>query len=109
MSNHPRPAPSAAHLALADRLLAVEDEGGPRDGRRPSRLPAAAEIGALAEDLITVLFPEVGRAGPAVGPGDLRGAVAGALAALEPHLDAAIFSGIHRRCRSDEDQCRERA
>jgi serine O-acetyltransferase len=111
MSTHPRPGaapPPGPHLALADQLLAVQDEATPR--RVPSRLPLASEIGALAEDLLTVLFPEVGRAGPVGGgPGDLRDAIAAALDALEPHLETAVFAGIHRQCRTEEDKCRERA
>jgi serine O-acetyltransferase len=100
--------PAASHLALADRLLEVQDPQAARTA--PERLPLASEIGALAEDLLTVLFPEVGRAAPANGgPGDLREAIAAALAALEPHLEAAVFAGIHRRCSSEEDKCRERA
>src|SRR2546423_11293988 len=103
-----KPAPGAAHLALADRLLEVQDAQAART--TPERLPLASEIGALAEDLLTVLFPEVGRAAPVNGaPGDLRDAIAAALAAFEPHLEAAVFAGIHRRCRSEEDKCRERA
>jgi serine O-acetyltransferase len=108
MSTQSAPAPGPLHLALADRLLEVTEDGGAR--LVPSRLPMASEIGALADDLLTVLFPEVGRAGSLPGgAGDLREPVAVALAGLEPHLEAAVFAGIHRRCRHEEDQCRERA
>jgi serine O-acetyltransferase len=107
MPNHPSVTPPLDQLALADRLLALPAQA---DGRRapPSRLPSAGEIGALAEDLLAVLFPEVGRTG-APGGTDLRQSVAAALAILEPHLEMAVFSGIHRGCRSDVDACRERS
>jgi serine O-acetyltransferase len=107
MRNHPTALPSPAELALADRILAVPDGAGAARGA-PSRLPSASEIGALAEDLLAVLFPEVGRTGAAAG-GDLRLAIAAALATLAPHLESAVFAGIHRQCRSEEDQCRERS
>jgi serine O-acetyltransferase len=95
-------------LELADRLLALPAQA---DGRRapPSRLPSAGEIGALAEDLLAVLFPEVGRTSSPPGTSDLREGLAAALTGLEPELEAVIFAGIHRRCRSDADACRERA
>jgi len=108
MSTSARPVPGGQHLALADRLLEVQDGQAARTV--PERLPLASEIGALVEDLLTVLFPEVGRAAPAAGStGNLREAIAAALAALDPHLEMAVFAGIHRRCRNEEDKCRERA
>jgi serine O-acetyltransferase len=104
----PASASTLAHLTLADRLLAVQEAQGARTA--PERLPLASEIAALVEDLLTVLFPEVGRAAPPPGgSGDLREAIAAALADLQPRLEAAVFAGIHRRCRSEEDKCRERA
>jgi serine O-acetyltransferase len=108
MSTSPKQAVETAYLTLADRLLDVQD--GQQRRSAPERLPLASEVGALVEDLLTVLFPEVGRAAPLPGgAGDLREGIASALAGLEPHLDAAVFAGIHRRCRSEEDKCRERA
>jgi serine O-acetyltransferase len=108
MSTSATPAPGAHHLTLADQLLQVQDAQAGRTV--PERLPLASEIGALVEDLLTVLFPEVGRAAPAAGGSeDLRQGIAAALAALEPHLEMAVFAGIHRRCRNEEDKCRERA
>jgi serine O-acetyltransferase len=107
MSTTSIPAPGATHFALADRLLAVRDG---QDRSVPERLPRTSEIDALADDLQTVLFPEVGRAAPvAGGNGDQREAIAAILAGLEPRLNAAVFAGMHRRCRNDEDKCRERA
>jgi serine O-acetyltransferase len=107
MPTHSPPEPGDPHFALADRLLAVQDPQGPRPA--PERLPLQGEIASLVEDLLTVLFPEVRRVGPANGAGDQRVAIAAALAAFEPHLEVAVYAGIHRRCRSEEDKCRERA
>jgi serine O-acetyltransferase len=93
--------PTPGHLGLADRLLAVP---GAPDARQ-ERLPSAADIAALAEDLLTVLFPEVGHAN---GAGDLRESLAAVLSDLETRLSEAVFAGIHRRCRGI-DSCREHA
>jgi serine O-acetyltransferase len=104
MATSSRPVPIPP-FALADRLLAVHD---PQLSRPvPERLPLQSEIAGLVEDLLTVLFPEVRRVAGVTG--DERENLAFALAALEPHLEAAVFAGIHRRCRSEEDKCRERA
>jgi serine O-acetyltransferase len=95
--------PQPGHLALAEKLLEVQDEAGQRAGQE--RLPAFADIAALAEDFLTVLFPEVGHAGSS----DLRASLAGVLSDLEGRLDEAVFAGIHRRCRAASDKCREHA
>jgi len=100
------PGPGASHLDLADRLLGIGAHG--QAPRSPERLPLASEVAPMVDDLLTVLFPEVGRAVPG-GQGDLRQAIAGVLGGLAPRLDAAVFAGIHRRCRTEEDKCREQA
>jgi serine O-acetyltransferase len=104
-------ATSPEHGALAERLLDVQDEA---IGRRlvPSLLPSVAQIADLAEDFLTVLFHEVGRAGAVPqDPVALRDHLADALAALAPRLEQAVFQGIHRQCADPkkEDDCRQRA
>jgi serine O-acetyltransferase len=112
MARHPRTVRDATteHGALADQLLGVQDEA---IGRRlaPSLLPSIAQIADLAEDFLTVLFHEVGRAGAVPqDPVALRDHLADALAALGPRLEQAVFQGIHRRCPDQsEDDCRRRA
>lgn len=100
--------PNPGHLTLADKLLEVKDAAGhQRPGQE--RLPSFSDIASLAEDFLTVLFPEVGHAGPvAAVPGDLREPLAGVLASLETRLADAVLAGIHRRCQAP-DQCRQRA
>jgi serine O-acetyltransferase len=85
-------------------LLAVEDATGRPAGQE--RLPAAGDMADLAEDFLTVLFPEVGHS---AGGGDLRGSLAAVLSTLEGRLAEAVFAGLHRRCGAAGDQCREHA
>jgi serine O-acetyltransferase len=99
--------PKPGHLALAEKLLEVREEGGRPAGQE--RLPSAADIAALAEDLLTVLFPEVGHAGPPPGNGDLREPLAAVLSHLEERLEEAVFAGLHRRCQGGADKCRAHA
>lgn len=109
MSTPRRPSqPTPGHLALAEKLLAVQEEAGRPAGQE--RLPSAADIAALAEDLLTVLFPEVGHAATSAGNGDLRGPLAAVLSTLEGRLEEVVFAGIHRRCRAaGGDDCRAHA
>src|SRR3954468_10028073 len=88
--------PNPGHLALADKLLEVKDEAGhQRAGQE--RLPSFHDIESLAEDFLTVLFPEVAHAAPMTAvPGDLRDPLAGVLASLEIRLADAVLAGIHR-------------
>jgi serine O-acetyltransferase len=103
MSMPRRASPQPGHLALAEKLLEVQEEGARRAGQE--RLPSAGDIGALAEDFLTVLFPEVGHA-----PGaDLPASLAEVLSGLQAHLEEAVFAGIHRRCRASSDKCRAHA
>ena len=99
--------PQPDHLALAERLLEVQAESGRRAGQE--RLPSPNDIAALAEDLLTVLFPEVGHAGPTPSNGDLREPLAAVLSRLEGCLEEAVFAGIHRRCQVGGDPCRQHA
>jgi serine O-acetyltransferase len=99
--------PKPGHLALAEKLLAVQEDGGRPRGQE--RLPSAADMAELAEDLLTVLFPEVGHAGPSSGSADLREPLAAVLSHLEGRLTEAVFAGVHRRCQAQADQCRARA
>ena len=96
--------PKPGHRGLAEKLLEVQEDNGRRAGQE--RLPSGHEIEALAEGFLTVLFPEVGHA---ASTGDLTGALAGVLSALEAHLEEAVFAGIHRRCQAGGDACREHA
>jgi serine O-acetyltransferase len=95
--------PQPAHLALAEKLLEVQDEAARRAGQE--RLPSSADIAALAEDFLTVLFPEVGHGGTV----DLAASLAGVLSDLEGRLDEAVFAGLHRRCQASGDKCRDYA
>jgi serine O-acetyltransferase len=100
--------PNSTHATLAQRLLDVRDHHAGRPFP-PERLPSASQMGELAELFLTVLFPEVGHAGPTPAPaGDLREPLTAALASLQPRLEEAVYAGIHRRCRA-EDRCREKA
>jgi serine O-acetyltransferase len=96
------------HLALADKLLDVKDQAG-RQRAGQERLPSSRDIESLAEDFLTVLFPEVAHAAPVNAvPDDLRAPLAGVLASLESRLADAVLAGIHRRCHT-QDLCRQRA
>jgi serine O-acetyltransferase len=95
--------PQPGHLALAEKLLEVEAEGARRAGQE--RLPSFADIAALADDFLTVLFPEVGHAGSS----DLPAALAAVLSDLEGRLDEAVHAGVHRRCQAAGDHCHEHA
>src|SRR5688572_2043443 len=112
-----RAAPKPPYLKLADRLLAVPDARSAGGTRGP--LPSPSEIAALADDLMTVLFPSSGRSWSARGqpPGVLRESLAASLTALERRLEEAVYLGLHRRCRDGDrtgprvtdDGCRKQA
>jgi serine O-acetyltransferase len=107
-----RTAPKRPYLKLAERLLRVPEARV--DGGLRGPLPSAADIAALAEDLMVVLFPSWGRAVPASGraPGELRETLAATLTGLERRLEEAVFLALHRRCKQDgdrEDSCRREA
>ena len=106
-----RAAPKRPYLKLAQRLLAVPDAR--IDGGLRGALPSAGDIAALADDLMTVLFPSSGRSFSlrAQGPTDLRDSLAASLAALERRLEEAVFLGLHRHCREHGgvDGCRRQA
>ena len=57
-------------------------------------LPSRRAIRTLVEELIEVLFPESHRLG--TDGGSLRDHVAATIASLEPHLEEAIYLGLHR-------------
>jgi serine O-acetyltransferase len=106
-----RTAPAPPYLRLAERLLSVPEarlNGGLR-----GPLPSASDIGAIADDLMTVLFPSTGRVRPngASSRPALLEALAGHLATLERRFEEAVFLGLHRRCRENEgtDGCRRKA
>src|SRR5262245_27367200 len=104
-------AEAGAYRALADRLLRVPD---PRlDGRLLGPLPSAAEIAAMADELLLVLFPGSRRLRPmhVRSVGDLREPLAAALADVAHRLEEAVFLGLHRLCREEGegDGCRRRA
>jgi serine O-acetyltransferase len=108
-----RTAPKRPYLDLAARLLRVPDARV--DGGLRGPLPSGADIAALADDLMGVLFPSSGRGMP-VGygrdPAELREALGATLAGLERRLEEAVFLALHRRCRQDgakEDHCRREA
>jgi serine O-acetyltransferase len=104
-----KPVQKPTHLDLARRLLEVQSDSGERRAGQ-ERLPSAADMSALAEDLLAVLFPEVAHAAPdGDTEGDLREPLAAVLATLETRLEDAVFAGIHRRCKKQQDQCRSRA
>jgi serine O-acetyltransferase len=105
MSTPRRPAqPNPGHRALAEKLLEVQEDGARRAGQE--RLPSSGDIEALAEGLLTVLFPEVGHA---AASNNLPAVLATVLSELEVHLEEAVFAGIHRRCEKGGDACREHA
>src|SRR4051812_32970098 len=81
----------AAHVQLAERLLAVPDAR--LDGQLRGPLPSAAETGALASDLFDVLFPTSGGL-RADCDTDQRECLARALASLERRLSEAVFLGL---------------
>jgi serine O-acetyltransferase len=106
-----RTAPAPPYLRLAERLLSVTDarlNGGLR-----GPLPSPSDIAAIADELMTVLFPSTGRVRPngASSRPALLDALAGHLASLERRLEEAVFLGLHRRCREDgsSDGCRRQA
>jgi serine O-acetyltransferase len=107
-----RTAPAPPYLRLAARLLSVPEAR--LDGGLRGPLPSAADVGAIADELMTVLFPSTGRV-RANGGGSNRPALleslAGNLAVLERRLEEAVFLGLHRRCRDDKagDACRRRS
>ena len=106
-----RNAPGRPYLKLAAQLFDVPDARLAGGVRGP--LPSAAEIGAVVEDLLAVLFPTNGRrAFTEHESAHARAESLGAqLAGLERRLDEAVFLGLHRRCRQAEshDQCRARS
>jgi serine O-acetyltransferase len=106
-----RAAPKRPYQKLAQRLLAVPDAR--IDGGLRGALPSAGDIAALADDLMTVLFPSSGRSFTlrGQGPADLRDSLAASLAALERRLEEAVFLGLHRHCRDHAgvDGCRRQA
>jgi serine O-acetyltransferase len=106
-----RAAPKRPYQKLAQRLLAVPDAR--IDGGLRGALPSAGDIAALADDLMTVLFPSSGRSFTlrGQGPADLRDSLAASLAALERRLEEAVFLGLHRHCREHGgvDGCRRQA
>jgi serine O-acetyltransferase len=107
------PAPTAnlaaPHLKLADKILSAASgltEGLAAEGPLPSR----RDVRVLVEELVEVLFPESHRLGT-IG-GSLREHVATTIAALQAHLENAIYLGLHRRCALGgvvADDCRKRA
>jgi serine O-acetyltransferase len=108
---HDRPPSKGGHLALADRLLRVPDAR--LDGGIRGPLPSAGEIAALAEDLLTALFPTSGRSASARGGlrEDVRERLATTLASLEHRLEDALYLALHRRCKDEgpRDTCRRQA
>jgi serine O-acetyltransferase len=116
-----RAAPKPPYLKLADRLLSVPDARSGGGTRGP--LPSPSEIAALADDLMTVLFPSSGRSWSARGQTpsssheSLRESLAARLTALERRLEEAVYLGLHRRCRDgdaarrgvSDDGCRKQA
>jgi serine O-acetyltransferase len=106
-----RPADTPRHEALADRVLSAA--GGLRAGlASEGPLPSRRDIRTLVEELIEVLFPESHRLG--TDGGSLRDHVAATIASLEPHLEEAIYLGLHRLHRKRSagratDACARRA
>ncbi len=111
MATQRRTSSPPAYLRVAERLLRVTEtrlNGGLR-----GPLPSAADMSAIAEDLLTVLFPSaarVGGAGAHSRPALLE-ALAERLVVLERRVEEAVFLGLHRRCREDQDvePCRKSA
>jgi serine O-acetyltransferase len=109
MAIHRRGSASDPHATLASHILAAAGElpaGLASEGPLPSR----QDLRCLVEELLEVLFPESHRLG--TDGGNLRDHVATTLGLLEPHLEAAIFLGLHRLCRGKKqpaDRCRRRA
>jgi serine O-acetyltransferase len=104
-----RAAPKRPHVELAERLLHVP---GPHlDGRILRPLPTGAEIAAVAEDLLSTLFPSKARGRPARDGSrqEARERLAEVLLGLERKLEEAVFLGLHRRCPREEDPCRRQA
>jgi len=112
----PEETASAAHVALADRVLSAAEglrAGLASDGPLPSR----RDVRLLIEALLEVLFPESHRLGSAGG--NLRDHVASTIATLSGRLERAIYLSLHRHCRPDcqdagatklhDDACEARA
>jgi len=98
--------------ALAARVLSAA--GGMTKGlASEGPLPSRRDILVLVEELLEVLFPESHRLGSAsASEGHLRDHVANTIAALEDHLERAIFLGLHRTCAKGarvDDKCARRA
>ena len=98
---------------LAARVLSAA--GGMTKGlASEGPLPSRRDILVLVEELLEVLFPESHRMGSsAASTSDLRDHVADTIAALEDHLERAIYLGLHRKCAkkkiSADDGCLRRA
>ncbi|MEP6654269.1 MAG: serine acetyltransferase [Myxococcales bacterium] len=106
----PAPAFLSAHLKLADQVLSAA--AGMRKGlASEGPLPTSHDIRLLVEELVEVLFPESHRM--AGNGGSLRHHVATNISQLQSRLRAAVFLGLHRRCRpgtsTPPDTCRRRA
>jgi len=103
--NRPSPPSAAAgHAALAKRVLSAA--GGLRAGlAAEGPLPSRRDVRTVGDELLEVLFPESHRMGS--DGGDLQSHVAGTLASLDEHLEAAIFLCQHRLHRAGK--CRTRA
>jgi serine O-acetyltransferase len=96
------------HLDLARRLLAVPDAR--MDGGLRGPLPSLADAAALAAMLMEVLFPTSSGKRGSSEVNHLE-TMAATLVALEEKLEAAVFLGLHRRCRDPEteDPCRKQS
>ena len=106
--NRPSPPSAAAgHAALAKRVLSAA--GGLRAGlAAEGPLPSRRDVRTVGDELLEVLFPESHRMGS--DGGDLQSHVAGTLASLDEHLEAAIFLCQHRLHRAGRaDKCRTQA
>ncbi len=98
-------------MKLADQVLSAAAGLG-KGLASEGPLPTRQEIRLLVEELVEVVFPESHRLGTAAG--DLREHLAATISDLEARLQAAIFLGLHRRCRQGSttaaaDTCRRRA
>jgi serine O-acetyltransferase len=94
---------------LADQILSAA--AGLREGlASEGPLPSRRDVLVLVEELLEALFPESHRMG--TNGGSLRHHVATTIAALDQHLENAIYLGLHRRCALKQvvaDDCRKRA
>jgi serine O-acetyltransferase len=109
MATERRTAPSRRLLAIADRLL--RERPGATSGF--GALPTTADVAALTDDFLTVLFPESGRSRALAGAGRVgaREHLAAVLGSLERRLEEAVFMALHRRCGQGDgaDGCEKRA